>query len=371
MEKAVRVLCVIVMLAALAGAGWYYYSYYKETQIPAELIAKPKPSGPPPEMAKSPIVSSETKALPTTDARATLQLRKIAPLLRELVPWEMLDGTPLADNTKNKLKDDFEGFIPNEISFLLGSDYDAGKVNLTCFVNQQYLEPLLPMALGQILDLSQVPFIDWGGKGLEFAQPGVVMASGTLPIPEGAKEKLAEHWTELGPLADTLKPSGEHLFEVVLDNRRGELLSLFLAAATQNGLSLDGIYSNPMTANVPKILGQLNDVNIYADVDAEGALVVGFAIHPTAAAGPEVSMMLNMAVNSFVLPQVEERLAELGFDLEGEAKAEGTDFKGAFKVPGFAKKLKDEVANLSGGGGKAKTAPTPAPEPAEPATANP
>lgn len=359
MNKAVLALCLVLIAAAVAGGVWYYYNEmggeFSIGQAPKEKAQEPKP---PREFVKpnpSPIVSHETMATPTTTARAVIQPRRIAALIDKLVPWDQVQKLQINEGVKKMLKDDLDEVLPNEIAVLGGPNYQTNQFEITFFLNQQYYDILVPMAGGQILP--RVPFITWAKEGLKLRQPGAVAASGTLPLPEGLDATLQQYWASLEPPADALKAEGGHLLEIALDNRNAAVLALVGAGAALNGMAVEQMFSMPGMDQVPKVVSQLSSLRVQADLDPNGALVVDIALRKLDSAGAEVDMPISFIVNSFVLPEIEARLAEQGLEMQGEVKWEGPVFHAHYTVPGAEAKVLELIQGLLAGNGRGNSRP--------------
>lgn len=373
MNKAVLALCLVLIAVAVGGGVWYYYNEmggaFPLGQAPKEEAKKPAP---PREFIKpqpSPIVSHETVATPNTTARAVIQPRRIAALLDKLIPWDQVEKVQINEGVKKMLKEDLDEVLPNEIAILGGPNYETKQFEITLFANQQYYDILVPIAGGQILP--RIPFVTWSKQGLKLREPGALAASGTLPLPDGLDATLQQFWASLAPPAEPLKAEGGHLFEIVLDNRNAVVLALAGAGAAINGLAVEQMFTMPGMEQIPKVLSQLSDLRVQADVGQSGELIVDIALRKVEGAGADVDMPVSFIVNSFVLPEIESRLAGEGLDMEGKAEWEGPVFHAHYTVPNAEAKvleLLEGLLNKDEGGNSRPAAPAAAaPEtPAQP-----
>ncbi|HNR32889.1 MAG TPA: hypothetical protein PKI11_18500 [Candidatus Hydrogenedentes bacterium] len=347
MNKAVAVLCVLVAGAAVGGGVYYYVTVMSAPDLgPAPKPIKADEDAPPPEPQlppASPLVSHETVATPNTDARLVVSPRKAADFLHALVPWDMLQKSDLPVNIKVLLEKHLAEIMPNEIALLGGPDFAAKTYGFTFFVNQQYFDVLLPAGTGLLGLPGRVPLVAWSEDGFQLREPGVLTANGTLPIPEGLEGKLQELWETLDAAASPLTVGGDHLIELALDNRRGELLSLYAVAASQSGQTVEDLFANPMFRSVPQVLAQLSHVRACADLGPAEELTVDVAVQAAESAGPEIEPFIAFAVDA-ILPELKGTLAQFGLTLEGKAQWEGKTYHGAFAVPEFGDVIRGLVA---------------------------
>ena len=369
MNKPVIALCLVLIVAAVGGGVWYYVTEMggsggagKESKQEAEKPKAPKVFTKPPA---SPEVSHTEVANAQTTTRIKLEPRRIAALLDKLVPWEKVNDLEIAQGAKKMLKDDFGEVLPREVAILGGPDFAKKVFEITLFANFQYFEVLVPLAGRKILDA--IPFVTWDEKGLRVRKPGVLAAFGTIPIPEGLDAKLLEYWPALTPPADPLLVEGGHLLEFVLDNRNATLLAFLGAGAALNGIAPEQAFGMTYMDQVPKVLSKLSSLRVQADVGPAGELVVDVALRKTDDAGPEVDMGVQLVVNSFLMPQIEERLAEQGLSLEGSAQWEGPTFHAHYTLPnaestvlGLVNQLIKGEATEEAPAGAPEAAPAPA-----------
>lgn len=332
MNKAVLSLCLVLIAAAVGGGVWYYFNEMdgvfpggrskKDAKAPKQVqeFVKPTPS---------PLVSHEKMATPTTVARAVVEPRRIAALLHKLIPWDEVEKAPISSGVKKMLKDNLEEMLPNEIAVLGGPNYESKLFDVTLFANQQQFDVLIPLAGNRILP--EIPFVTWT-SGLKLHEPGALAAAGTLPLPEGLDAKLQENGASLAAPANPLKAEGGHLFEIVLDNRNAALLALVSAGAALNGLVVEQVFAMPYMDQVTKVLSQLSDLRAQADVGPAGELIVDIKLGKAEGAGPEIDMPVSFVVTSFVLPEIESRLAKEGLSMEGKAEWEGSVYHARYTV---------------------------------------
>ncbi len=118
--------------------------------------------------------------------------------------------------------------LPYGATIVTASDYDKAEVGLTVFLNPRRLGPPIRREINAIGLQASVPEIRWAQEGVVEGGPGVLSASGTVPMEAEAQEAAWYLWKQ------SVKPGaipfqGAHFIEVVMDNRDG---GAYLAVAS-------------------------------------------------------------------------------------------------------------------------------------------
>ncbi len=118
--------------------------------------------------------------------------------------------------------------LPYGATIVTASDYDKAEVGLTLFLNPRRFGPPIRRGINAIGLQSSLPEIQWAPEGVVERGPGVLSASGTVPMEPEAQEAAWYLWKQ------SFKPAaipfqGAHFIEVVMDNRDG---GAYLAVAS-------------------------------------------------------------------------------------------------------------------------------------------
>jgi hypothetical protein len=276
-------------------------------------------------------VSHEEVAPDFTRFRLALHPEKLAEYTDKVmqqgtVPgWLPMDSNRLAEN-----------LIPHELALLGSANYVAGQVGLRLFVNERRGGPLLPELARQQGLLENLSRVRWADSGLRFERRGVLVADGTMPIPDGLEERVRQDW-DIGAGDEAYRLEGGHLAEAVLDNRNGEAALLLGALMDQTQqLTWRQHFESPNLQILLDLLTQVTLVRLSADLASIDALRINLRIE----AHPEAAPSFNTL--SMLLPTVKDSIRDL-YDLELEGRGEWSvaeeAFIGEFRLSGLAKKL--------------------------------
>jgi hypothetical protein len=120
--------------------------------------------------------------------------------------------------------------MPGEISLILTSDHDASSILASLFINEKRLGPLFAEVFNQSNVPALYPQFQWAPGGMKLQERGRLMVEASYPMEANAKDAvLYDGWWTHERVPSPLKPEGDHLLEIVGDNRRG---GAYLAAAS-------------------------------------------------------------------------------------------------------------------------------------------
>ena len=285
-------------------------------------------------------VSHETVADMGTRLRVVARPEAVTPLLLAYVPKERMPTLPVVSALGLDFSKAVEMLMPREVALLGGSDFGAGQVRLTLFVNERRGGP----ASVEHLDLSdllgRIPVVSWAATRLRMPQRGVLLLDGQIPIPEEVETVVLERWSHRMEGAP-LSVYGGHFLEMVLDNRNGELMTL--GASIAQGLDVDwqdAMKQPPLSMAVP-VVEKIQEIRLHVDPEGLDALTGNLRISgPPDVAG--LSLLINIAVAEYIAKPLKEKH---GMDLSGECvwdQAQGAVI-GRYRIAGLDGYLRQRI----------------------------
>jgi hypothetical protein len=292
-------------------------------------------------LTEAPVVPHESLATSQTRLRVKVEPGLLQDYLKTFLPQDLPVPSWVPFDVKNRLGD----VLPHEIALLAGSDFGAGTMGLTVFVNERRGGPLLVQLANESDVLAGVPFVEWAADGLTLTQRGTLVANGAIPLPQQLEAMILEHWTHDAP-AEPLVILGGHPLEIALDNRNGELLTIIATLMHLYGMDWQTILSADdfKKMAMPAIAGVFSG-RFTADLADPDTLKIRGLVSATPDAGVQIQFMFG----AFILPEMQKYLmTNFGLKLTGEPKWDQTKqvLAGDFTVTG----LQEFVAQRTGKG---------------------
>ena len=149
----------------------------------------------------------------------------------------VVDPAPLAPHIQTFLQGQWQRdvpfwavdqVLPYGLSAILYNDFDAREVVLDVLLNERRLGPFLADSLNTSGVLETFDELGLPETGVQWEGPGRLRTRGAAPMDEETHEKVWYTWGD-GGIGKTLEIEGNHLIEIVGDNRDGDA---YLAAAS-------------------------------------------------------------------------------------------------------------------------------------------
>jgi len=220
--------------------------------------------------------------------------------------------------------------LPHELAFVLTPRLDAGQSDVSLYVNEQRLGPLVADVVNRSGFMGQYGYIHWNAD-VTLERRGSLAAQGQLDIPDRVLTTARDHWG----VVQGLKPldvDGTHFFEAIFDNRDGGAFALMCA------LYNHGLLGEPQIAleEEYKTFLSIASIHVYADATAAGnvQLIVILESAPGARAEDIDANAFNLEV---AIGEVARFIREqYGAELRGRAYTEGTTVTGRYTVKNVA-----------------------------------
>lgn len=149
----------------------------------------------------------------------------------------VVDPAPLAPHIQTFLQEHLQRevpfwaidqILPYGLSAVLYNDFDGNEVVLDVLLNERRLGPFLAESINASGILETFDALGLPKEGARWEGPGKLRARGAAPMDQETHEKVWYTWGG-GGIGTALEIEGDHLIEVVGDNRDGDA---YLAAAS-------------------------------------------------------------------------------------------------------------------------------------------
>ncbi len=324
MKKVLIALAVILLIVAVA-AGVVFYKANQEVGL-----------------TESESVSHETLASPHTRVRAVLRTAALSDFIASLVP----PTVKVPDYVPWDIQDALPRLLPREVALLADPDFTQGEIGLTLFANEQRLGPMLVKAVNDSGIFKKPLPVSWSGDGALLEKRGVITARANLPIPEGVESRILEHWTPQTQ-SEPVAVEGTNQFEIVLDNRNGDLVTLFAAISQAMKQDWKAMLNQDQVKSVLPLVAKVSDARLAANLDGPDTCNIKLVVHADQGAGGMLQFMLAGAA----VPELQKMLeAKHSLILEGQSKydKEQQALVGTYKLTGFREQLERAIAKAAG-----------------------
>jgi len=292
-------------------------------------------------LSEAPALTHEPFITPLTRTQVVLNPEKLKGFIQRHLPPEFQVPSPL--NSIYNIENLLEKALPRRVALLANADYTRGGVFFTAFVNERVGGPFVAQEINGKKFLDSVQGIMWADGGLQLPERGNLNLGGSVPLPEGLDVFIMDNGFLGGPQIVT-PISGEHLFEIALDNGNGEMMALAGMAMGAFGMDWKQIFNAPEFKMALPLFNKTNLVKAHADLVTDDEM----AVHLRVEAMPEAKGIYNL-IKNMGMPEIKKLLsANYQIELIGDPEwiVEENAFVGDFTVKGVEKYLALPLQNI-------------------------
>jgi hypothetical protein len=264
----------------------------------------------------SPRVSSEVLVKPET----RLQIVANIPLARDVIEKKLLQGVNVPEWIIPLV-------LPYEAALVVNTDYVLGDMNMTLFVNDRRVAPLILSRLNA-LRLPK-PLDAWFPEKMAAKRRGMLVRQGSAKMDRDLLGRVKAQWKGTVPGAPC-RIEGGHMIEAVLDNRDGAAIAMAGAVATAQGLSIPDITDSQLG-----FASSITSVRVQADIAPDNTLKVHAAVECKPGTEPGSLSLIKVLAFDVFGTNIKGTLAQKGISVSGEAVVDGTTVKGDYTVSNF------------------------------------
>lgn len=260
-------------------------------------------------------------------------------------------------------KDIFRQFIPREIALMARADLPSDKIYLTLFANERRGGPFIQEWINSMNVLSRIPGVNWNPGGLELRGRGSLVAEGNIVFPESYKESRLEYWP-LYSKEQSATVSRDHLFELVIDNSNGDILTFFAIMAAFLGEDWQNVVGFLFIVPIPGHFGPppspavyyesavsimfptLEFVHINADIENENMVIISLSMDVKPEKGQWVLNFLSTFTFQILRIWLKDRFNLI---LDGSLQWDEKQnlIIGSYTVSGMQQKLKNIIGSAA------------------------
>lgn len=269
----------------------------------------------------SPRISHDTLVKPETRAVLSLDV----PRVKDFIKRQYLKGVNVPDSV-------IPYALPYEAGLVINPDYILGEMNMTLFVNDRRLAPVILEKANEFKLPS--PLDEWFPEKMAAKQRGLLRRDGVAKMDKLFLAKLKTLWNKPA-LTDTLKIEGGHTAELVLDNRDGSLLAMASAAASSKGFDLSSV----LTDGRMGVFTNIGSIRLQSDIMPDDSLKLLLTIECTPEADEAMAKVLGMGLE-MGFNQLQMMAKMKGLTISGKATIEGKKVKGEYTLANVAALMK-------------------------------
>jgi hypothetical protein len=290
--------------------------------------------------SEAPAVSHADLAEEETRLRVAVQVDKLHDLILAHLPADI----DLPRYLPMSLEALVTKALPREIALLGYADYAREEIKFRFFINERRGGPAFVDLTNEAALPPVLQRFDWSSPRFRLQERGILSAQASIPLPDGLEGRLLQDWgheMEGAPLI----LEGDHFFEALLDNRNGEILSLWGGGLHFSGQEWRRAFDMQNSLLVLGILPLIHELRIHADLAGPDAL----DIHLRIGADSTAATALNLAAVSAVTGMKDYVQRATGMSLEGTASwsDEEKALVGDFKLTGFEPILKKQIEQIT------------------------
>ncbi|HNR36757.1 MAG TPA: hypothetical protein PKO36_16385 [Candidatus Hydrogenedentes bacterium] len=214
--------------------------------------------------------------------------------------------------------------LPYEAGLIVTPDYVLGEMNMTLFVNDRRLAPVIADKVNGFK--LPAPMDEWFTEKMAAKQRGLLRRDGTAKMDKLFLAKLKTLWNKPAP-GDTLKIEGGHTLELVLDNRDGSLLAMASAVASAKGFDL----STVLTEGRMGVFTNIGSIRLQGDILPDDSIKLLLTVECTPEAEEAMAKVLGMALE-MGFNQLQMMAKMKGISIEGKAAVEGKRVRGEYTL---------------------------------------
>lgn len=202
------------------------------------------------------------------------------PLAQKLIKQQVLNLNPKIPTWA------VDATLPHQAAIIFDVDYAISKLNGTIFINERRLGPVIKDQINNIA--IKEPFSKVITEEMKQEKRGMLTRNAVWSLDRDIMSKLRWQWRNI-KVDSPLKPEGNHMLEVVLDNRDGgALVVLATLYPMLFGTSVDSF----MTSSAQDIAMAYSAIKLHADLADNNELKVHLAI--------ECSPVADSGVTGFI-----------------------------------------------------------------------
>ncbi|MCH7959728.1 MAG: hypothetical protein IID08_06340 [Candidatus Hydrogenedentes bacterium] len=131
-----------------------------------------------------------------------------------------------------------DAILPHALSLIVFANHDSGRIEMSGMLNTRRLDPLIREMIDVFDIAARYPEIAWSEQGVIRAERGVLLHDASVVMEAEAKEAAWYVWKH-GFEPRPLPLEGNHLIEVVFDNRDGGAYLAVASLLNAYGFNLD------------------------------------------------------------------------------------------------------------------------------------
>lgn len=258
-------------------------------------------------LREAPVVSHTELVQPNTRLIAVAKPTKLIPLIERNMD-KALSEMQGPEFVKNWIRSHVAAAVPNEVALLGGAEPANGTYGFTTFINERLFGPLFAMMTSGDTTFSGQAEFKYEGPVFELPKRGLLKASQAYPIAEGIEPMIAQKWQETS--APPIEVTGDHLIEVAVDNRGGDLLRLLGAYLQHEGRTISDVIKDEKQKKLaPIFLALVTDLRFMLDLAAEEAVVAALDVSKIADAGSPFHLHADAALSPDFMKTLETGIA--------------------------------------------------------------
>ncbi len=269
----------------------------------------------------SPRVSHDTLVKPETRALLSVDV----PRAKDFLKRQFLKGVNVPDSV-------IPYALPYEAGLVINPDYILGEMNMTLFVNDRRLGPVILQKANEFKLPS--PLDEWFPDKMVAKQRGLLRRDGTAKMDKLFLAKLKTLWNKPAP-TDPLKIEGGHTVELVLDNRDGSLPAMASAVAASKGFDLSSV----LTEGRMGVFKEIGSIRLQGDIMADDSLKLLLTIECTPESDEAMTKVLGMGLD-MGFNQLQMMAKMQGLAITGKATVEGKKVKGEYSLANITALMK-------------------------------
>ncbi len=288
-------------------------------------------------ISEAPPASYEQFVNKNTRVRLLFNPDKLNDLIAHYLPP---DALPLPSWLPYKQNQLIPMLMPREIALLTGSDFAKGQIDLTFFINERRLGPLIAQAADNSNIFKSIKQVKWDSELMTAPQRGVLKVGGAIAIPDGLENKVLETWQH-DIKGEPVTIQGGHLIEAAIDNRSGDIFTLIASAQQASGQDWRALLQDPIAKTAIAIVQKVVDFRLSGDFVSNDSAKIVARVGAEPDAGPQLEFLAGMGI-----PALATQLEDMyGLKLTGQPKWNASEkaLIGEFSITGFERLIRQQI----------------------------
>ena len=220
--------------------------------------------------------------------------------------------------------------LPYEITGMLTFHPDARRYDMRLFINERRLGPLITGRITEFARQRGLRRIQLAETGMTMAKRGELTLDATMETGKDTERFLQTYWSE-PRLNEPNSLDGNHLAELIVNNRNGALFSMVAELSRQADSSL-----SPNLNLMAEPISYIDRVMAEADMISVDQIAVNLTIE-CQRDGDETNAESIRTYIEFGLPSFKSDLKQqYGITLEGTTVRDGLNIEGAYTLSGLS-----------------------------------